>query len=168
MTKAQAKIGVGCVLLFVLFFPALNLFLHPISVLYSTDYKPLVLRLDDFYMKTGVLLISLLVTPFLFVAVIWLMQKQRLRFVSALLLLLTPFLLALIIQYFITVQVDKYLRVPHPGDPVPWKYVFQSGFMLHCLRLGIGYAALCAVLCFAMQIARRKPTSHLNEQDSRA
>ena len=136
-------------MLFLLFFPALNLFTHPFSVLHGTDYTPLVLRLDDLYLKTGLLIISLLATPVLLVAVILLMQKQRLALLRALTLLLTPFLLALIIQYFIAVQLDKYLRFPRMGHSVPWEHVFQSGFMLYCLRLAIAYAGICAVLYLA-------------------
>lgn len=166
MTNAQVKIkfgvGFGCVLLFMLFFPALNLLTHPISVLYGTDYTPLVLRLDDFYLKTGLWIISLPAIPALMVAVIFLMQKQRLAIPNALTLLLTPFLLSLVIQYFVAVQLDKYLRFPRMGYRVPWEDVFQSGFMLDCLRLAIAYAGICAVLCFAVPIVSGKLTRSLH------
>ncbi len=146
--RALTKIGIqcACALLFVFLFPVLHLLTHPFSVLYGTDYTPLVLRLDDFYWETGLVTISLISTPLLLIAVILLIQKQPFSFFRALILLLTPFLLSLGIQYFIAVQLDKYLRFPRMGHPVPWEYVFQSGFMLDCLCLAVAYAGICAVL----------------------
>src|SRR5438046_6149936 len=101
--QVQSKVGIGfaCGFLFLLFFPLLHLLTHPFSVLYGTDYTPLVLRLDDFYQETGVLSVSLIATPLLLVAVIFLMRKQRFAILHALIFLLIPFLLALVLQFFI-------------------------------------------------------------------
>lgn len=158
--RAHTKIGIrcACVLLFILFFPVLHLLTHPCSVLYGTDYTPLILRLDDFYWGTGLMSISLFSTPLLLVALILLIRRQRFSFFRALIFLLTPFLLALGIQYFIAVQLDQYLRFPLMGQPVPWECVFQSGFILYCLQLTVGYAGTCAVLVAALVV--EKPTGH--------
>lgn len=160
MTNAQVesklKVGFSCALLFVIFFPVLHFLTHPFSVLYGTDYTPLVLRLDDFYLKTGLLSISLIATPLLLVAVIFLMQKQRFSFVRALTYLFTPFLVALVIQYFISVQLDNYLRFPRIGHPVPWDQVFQPGYMLDCSRLAIAYVGICVMLYFVSALVWRK------------
>src|SRR5438093_786265 len=121
--RTKLFLSLDVILLFLVLFPVLDLFTHPISVLFGSDYEPLVIRLWDLYVHTGLLAPSLLATPVLLIAVTFIMQRYDFGFRRSLAVVLTPFLTALFIQYFIAVQLDKYLRFPRMGYAIPWKDV---------------------------------------------
>ena len=145
----------GCSLLFVLLFPFLNIFTHPFSVLSGTDYQPLINRLPYFPYRFC-WPVSLYAVPVLIVALVVLMQSYRLRFTESLLVLLAPFLLALTIQYFIAVELDKYLHYWRQGSSFEWQYVFQFPFIFWCFRLVLIYVALSSTLYGIAMLVRRK------------
>ncbi len=153
MTNARTRIGfslsLASIVLFLLSLPILDVFTHPFSVLYGKDYTPLVIRLSDIYWlwHSGVIIrVSLFGLPLLLIAVIWFMDIQGFSFSRALTVVLLPFLAALVIQYFIAVQLDKYLRFPSMGHEVPWEHVFQLPFILHCSSVALVYAAIVTTL----------------------
>ena len=132
--------------------PALNLVIHPMSVLHGMDYTPWVLRLDDFYERSGLYMISLVGTPLILFALILLVLNQRLALGRAVTLLLAPFLFALAAQYLIALQVDKCLRYPE----LPWSGMLQLPMMSYCFVLAAIYAAISAALyCIASFIWKK-------------
>ena len=133
---------IGCSLLMILLFPFLDIFAHPLSVIGSTGYDPLINRLPDF--PYGFFGLAFFAVPALVVLLVVLMQSDGLHFTRVLVVLLVPFIPALTIHYFIVVQLDKYLRFPSQGHPIPWQYVFQISSMLYFFGLGVGYVAICA------------------------
>src|SRR5947208_1104077 len=146
--RFRSQRGVPLILLFFLLFLLLDLFTHPISVLSSTDYVPLVIRISDVYFwQNGLIMrLSEFGVPLLLIALMLFMCCQRFSFRRALLVLLAPFLVALVIQYFIAVQLDKYLQFPRLGQPILWRHVFQVSFMLHCGRIVLIYAVVVSAL----------------------
>jgi hypothetical protein len=136
---------IGCGFLFVLLCPLLDIVTHPMSVLSNSDYEPLINRLPYFpyYFCWPV---PLYAVPVLIVALVVLMQSYRIGFGRGIMVLLAPFLVALTVQWFIAVQVDKYLWMSRHGHGFPWGTVFQFPFLLHCFWLAVIYAVVCSTL----------------------
>ena len=128
------------------FFPDSAASHMPVSIMSGTDYLPLVIRLDDFYLNSGLLPISFIGTPLIVGVAVFLMQQERFSLARAVTCLVVPFLLALIIQYFISVQLDKYLRFPREGHAVPWRYLFQPAIIVRCCWVAMAYVAYCLLL----------------------
>jgi hypothetical protein len=146
------------VLLFVSCFPLLDILTHPVSVMYGLDYLPLVLRLSDFYWRTPFFGASLIAFPLLLLLLAFLTQRRSCGLRRSLLVLIAPFALALLLQYFIAVQLDKYVQNPLMRHPFPWKYVFQVPFMLNCFSLLLIYATIATLLWFLVRlVAARRP-----------
>jgi hypothetical protein len=150
-------------LLFLLLFPVLDIFTHPVSVLYGS-YIPLVIRLSDIYWDTSLLSIAVLGTPLLLVALLLLAQWQGLGLPRTSVCVLAPFSLALLFQYFIAVGLDKYLvEFPAAGLPIPWGDVFQPQFILGCLLLLLVYACLAIGLWMFIFTIRGKIATALTK-----
>ena len=146
---------IGCGLLFVLLFPLLNIVTHPISVLSNSDYEPLINRLP-YFPYSFCWPVSLYAVPVLIVALVVLMQSCHFRFARSIIVLLAPFLGALTIQWFIAVQVDKYLWMSRHGYGFPWGIVFQFPFMLHCFWLALIWVVVCSALYGIAMLVRGK------------
>ena len=84
--------------LFVLLFPVLDFFTHPISVMYG-EYVPLVITLSDFYWQTPVLAIAMIGAPVLLVCILLLSQWRQLGLPRSAMFVLLRFAIALIIEY---------------------------------------------------------------------
>jgi hypothetical protein len=142
-------------LLFVLLLPVLDIFTHPVSVMYG-HYVPLIIRLSDLYWHTPILSAAFLGVPLLLAALLLLVQWRQFGFVRSALLVVIPFAVALLIQYFIAVQLDKYLvDFPAAGLAVPWNDVFQFPFIMWCLQLLLIYISIAAVLWLIILLLRR-------------
>src|SRR5262245_52005599 len=122
MTKVKVHtnivLGLACTILFVSFFPILDIFFYPVSVLHGTDYEPLILRLPRMFWETGLTHSSLIAVPSLLLALTLLMQGHGFSLVRSIPVFLAPFSLALIIHYFIAVQLDTDLRSARMGHPI--------------------------------------------------
>jgi hypothetical protein len=141
-------------MLFILFFPLLDTFTHPFSVLHG-DYIPLVIRLSELYWDTAVLRIAVFGIPLLLLTVLVLAQSRHFAPVHSALLVLAPFVAALFFQYFIAVQLDNYLiDFPAAGLAIPWQYIFQGAFIVHCLQMLLVYAGIMAMLWLLIFAAR--------------
>jgi hypothetical protein len=141
--------------LFVLLFPVLDIFTHPVSVMHG-HYVPLIIRLSDFYWHTPILSIALAGTPILLVGLLLLVQWRQFGLVRSALLVILPFILALLVQYFIAVQLDKYLvAFPAAGLAIPWEHVFQFPFIVGCQQLLLIYVSIAAVLWLIIWLSRR-------------
>jgi hypothetical protein len=146
------------VLLFVSCFPVLDILTHPVSVMHGFDYLPLVLRLSDFYWETPFFGASLIAFPLLLLLLAFLTQRRSRGLARSLLVLVTPFALALLVQYFIAVQLDKYVQNPLMRHPFPWKYIFQVPFMLDCFFLLLIYVTIATLLWLIVRlVAARRP-----------
>lgn len=153
---------IGCVFLMILLLPILDIFTHPFSVLGIPGYDPLINRLPDF--PYSFFSLAFFAVPALVVLLIVLMQSYGLHFTRVLVVLLIPFVSALTIQYFIAVQLDKYLRFPSLGHPIPWQHVFQFPFMRHCFWLAVIYAATCAATYGIAAVARKQLSIRWSER----
>ncbi len=144
MGSVRGKMVIGALMctLFVVLFPVLNFFTHPISVM-NGGYEPLLLRLDDLYGKTNLLPIGFVMIPPLLITIAWILEKRRCSRAIAVCLLFVPFVCTVVIQYFIVVQFDKYVLFSKQGFPVPWQIVFQSSLVIGNLCL----LAICFVAC---------------------
>jgi hypothetical protein len=162
MTRAQIDSNVVVSFVSICFFvslvPVLDFFVHPGSVMYG-QYVPLVIRLSDLYWKTGFLSVSGITVPLLFLALTLLTHRRRFGFGRSLALLVAPFSLALLIQYFIVVQLDRELRSAWSGRSTQWEYIFQFPFMMECLLLILAYALVAALLWFIVRIIWRVATA---------
>jgi hypothetical protein len=145
---------------FVSLVPVLDFFVHPFSVMHG-QYVPLVIRLSDVYWKTGLLSVSGIAVPLLLLALTLLTHSRRFRFGRSLVLLVAPFSLALLIQYFIVVQLDTELRSAWSGHSVQWKYIFQFPFITECFLLILTYAFVAALLWLLVWIIWRVATPAL-------
>src|SRR5436309_2725483 len=96
--RFRAHVGgaVALALFFFLLFPLLDLLTHPFSVLHSTNYVPLVIRLSDLYFwQNGLIIrVSLIGLPLLLIMLVLFMVLRRFSFRRALLVLIAPFLIA--------------------------------------------------------------------------
>jgi len=110
---------IGCGFLVVLLFPLLDLVTHPISVLSNSDYEPLINRLP-FVPYSFCWPSALYAAPVLIIALVVLLQSYRISFSRGIMVLLAPFLIALTVQWFIAMQVDKYLWMFRHGYGFPW------------------------------------------------
>jgi hypothetical protein len=162
MTRAHIDSNVVVSFVSMCFFvslgPVLDFFVHPASVMYG-QYVPLVIRLSDLYWKTGFLSVSGITVPLLFLALTLLTHRRRFGFGRSLALLVAPFSLALLIQYFIVVQLDRELRSAWSGRSTQWEYIFQFPFMMECLLLILTYALVAALLWFIVRIIWRVATA---------
>jgi hypothetical protein len=150
---------------FVSLVPVLDFFIHPVSVMYG-HYVPLVVRLSDLYWKTGFLSVSGITVPPLLLALTMLTHSRRYRFRRSLVLLVAPFSLALLIQYFIVVQLDTELRSAWSGHSVQWEYIFQFPFIMECLLLILIYASVAALLWLIVRIIWRVAAAALTKRSS--
>jgi len=139
-------------LLFLFLLAVLDIFTHPASVMYG-HYVPLVIRLSDFYWHTPVLATALLGVPFVLIAILLLAQWGQFGLRCSAAFVVVPFTVALLLQYFIAVQLDKYL-VDFPGA-IPWHYVFQLPFIVGCLEILVVYLVITAMLWLVVLGARR-------------
>lgn len=152
--------------LFLLLFPVLDVFTHPVSVMYG-HYVPLIIRLSDFYWRTPILSIAFIGTPVLLAGLLLLVQWRQFGLVRSALLVILPFILALLFQYFIAVQLDKYLLdFPAAGLAIPWDDVFQFPFIVGCLQLLLIYMSIAAVLWLIILLLRRVVTFALTKRCS--
>jgi hypothetical protein len=169
MTKTTLFGNTTLALVSVLFFatliPILDFFVHPFSVIYG-DYFPLIVRLSDVYWTTGFLSVSSIAVPLLLLGLTLLTQGRRLGFGRSIAILVAPFSLALIIQYFIAVQLDKELRSAWSGHSIQWNYIFQFPFMTDCFFVLLGYAAFVALLWFTIWTIWRATTRALTRRCS--
>src|SRR4051812_9905040 len=146
--------GLASMCLFVSLVPVLDFFVYPGSVMYG-PYVPLVVRLSDLYWKTGFLSVSAIAVPPLLLALTLLTHSRRYRFGRSLALLVAPFSLAMLIQYFIVAQLDTELRSAWSGHSVHWEYIFQISFIRECLLLILVYASVAALLWLIVRIIWR-------------
>jgi len=149
--------------LFLFLLPVLDIFTHPVSVMYG-HYVPLVIRLSDFYWHTPVLATALLGGPVVLITMLLLAQWGRFGLLRSTVFVVVPFAMALLMQYFIAVQLDKYL-VDFPGA-IPWHYVFQFSFVVGCLEILLVYIVITAMLWLAISGARRVITFALTKRSS--
>ena len=136
-------VGIAACFLSIALLPALDLFMHPFSVLYSSDYEPLIVRLPH---SLGECPACIFASPVLVIAVIVLGKHYQFGYRESLLVLLAPFLLALIIEYLAAVQLDKYFWYWRRGYAFEWRMVLQFPFMADCLWLTLIYAATCSAM----------------------
>jgi hypothetical protein len=127
---------------------------------------PLVVRLSHFYWTTGLLSVSSIAVPLLVFALTLLTQSRRFGFGRSLTLLVAVFSSALLVQYFISVQLDSELRSAWHAHPIQWHYVFQFPFMLYCLFVILIYASVVAFLWFVLSISWRVVTGALTRRSS--
>ena len=153
-------------LLFVLLLPVLDIFTHPFSVMYGL-YVPLIVRLSDLYWHTPVFSIAFVGAPLLLAAVLLLLQCRHFGVFRSTLLVVVPFALASLLQYFVAVQLDKYLvEFPAAGLAIPWDDVFQFQLIVDCLRLLLVYVCIAAVLWLIISLLRRVLTFALTNRSS--
>ncbi|MBX7245403.1 MAG: hypothetical protein K1X53_07880 [Candidatus Sumerlaeaceae bacterium] len=154
-------IVIGCGLLFVLFFPLLDRVTHPVSVL-SGEYEPLIIRLPAF--PYGIpYRFCLFTAPAVMVALAVLMQRRRFPILRGVMVLLVPFHVALAIQWFLAVQVDKYLWMYRKGYGFHWGQVFQVPFLLHCFSLALVYTVICVMVYGVVLFVGRKLSHRSNK-----
>ena len=153
MTKTalhgNTLLALASIFLFVSLVPVVDFFVHPVSVMYG-EYVPLIVRLSDLYWTSGFLSVSSIAVPILLLALTLLTQSRRFGFKNSLVLLVAPFSLAILIQYFVAVQLDAELRSAWYAHPIQWHYVFQLPFMVYCFVLILIYASVAASVWFVL------------------
>jgi hypothetical protein len=140
----RIAISGGGILLCLLLLPAMHLASQHTSVLWGPDYEPWVLQLGSLYSKCGFYILSFIGAPLVITLAIVQMIRQRSPIMLTVVLLASPFLIGVLIQYLIDIQVDKYARYPEYGVPFPWRNLLDVSLIWLFGRLACAYAIACA------------------------
>ncbi len=146
---------VAQVLLVLALLPILDIFLHPISVL-SGDYDPVINWLPEFYMRHGLHALALVAVPVSLAVLGWLLRRTRPH--VRLTLFVLPVGIAVLIQYLVAAQLDRYLVLMRQTHDMRWlKYLWQPSFITACLVIVAGFAALCGIVEVVVHLRKGKP-----------